>query len=197
MLLGVDGTVGGERRRARFLSANAGVPAMVISVGERERIAAALAEIEAGLERPLATLEAVRVCRRDGRELGRPRPLPDSDAAGLNVWTKLTVYCSERSEHEGRALHLELIRRLRAEGAAGATALRGVWGYHGEHAPHGDRLLALRRHVPIVTVVVDLPRAASVGSRSPTSSPPRPACSPPRPSRRCASAAPGVISKAA
>ncbi len=67
------------------------------------------------------------------------------------------VYCSERSEHEGRALHLELIRRLRAEGAAGATALRGVWGYHGDHPPHGDRLLALRRHVPIATVVVDTP----------------------------------------
>ena len=157
VLLGVDGTVRGERRRAGFLSANSAVPAMVISVGERERIAAALAEIEAGLERPLATLEAVRVCKRDGRALGRPRSLPDSDAAGLNMWTKLTVYCSERSEREGRALHLELIRRLRAAGAAGATALRGVWGYHGAHAPHGDRLLALRRHVPIVTAAVDLP----------------------------------------
>jgi PII-like signaling protein len=54
---------------------------------------------------------------------------------------------------------MALIRRLRAEGAAGATALRGVWGYHGDHAPHGDRLLALRRHVPIVTSVVDAPAA--------------------------------------
>jgi simple sugar transport system permease protein len=25
--------------------------------------------------------------------------------------------------------------------AAGATILRGVWGYHGDHEPHGDRLL--------------------------------------------------------
>jgi PII-like signaling protein len=152
-LLGVDGTVRGERRRAGFFSANAGVPAMAIAVGERERIAAALAELES----PLATVEAIRVCKRDGRALARPRPLPDRDAAGLGLWTKLSVYCSERSEYRGRALYLELIRRLRAEGAAGATALRGVWGYHGDHAPHGDRLLALRRHVPILTVVVDLP----------------------------------------
>ena len=32
--------------------------------------------------------------------------------------------------------------------AAGATCLRGVWGFHGDHAPHGDRLLQVRRHVP-------------------------------------------------
>ncbi|HKI67904.1 MAG TPA: DUF190 domain-containing protein [Solirubrobacterales bacterium] len=156
VLLGVDGTVRGERRRASFLSANAGVPAMVLAVGERERIAAALEEIESTPEPPPATLEAIRVCKRDGRSLARPRPAPDGGAAE-SAWTKLMVYCSERSEHDGRALHLELIRRLRAEGAAGATALRGVWGYHGDHAPHGDRLLALRRHVPVVTVVVDTP----------------------------------------
>jgi PII-like signaling protein len=157
VLLGVDGTARGRRLRARFFAANAAVPAMTIAVGERDRIGAALAELGGSLDRPLATLEAVRVCRRDGRALARPRPLPDGAESGLGIWTKLTVYCSERSEHRAHALYLELIRRLRAEGAAGATALRGVWGYHGDHAPHGDRLLALRRHVPIVIVVVDTP----------------------------------------
>ncbi len=155
--LGVDGTVRGERRRARFISQNTDVPAMVVAVGERGTIAATLEELDRELDRPLATVEAIRVCKRDGLALAQPRPLPDGDASGLSLWTKLMVYCSERSEHGGRALHLELIRRLRAEGAAGATALRGVWGYHGDHVPHGDRLLALRRHVPIVTVVVDQP----------------------------------------
>jgi len=156
VLLGVDGTVRGARRRASFLSANANVPAMVVAVGERGRIAAALAELESASRPPLATLEAVRVCKRDGRTLATPR-FPTSGADRPGLWTKLMVYCSERSEHEGRALHLELIRRLRAAGAAGATSLRGVWGYHGDHAPHGDRLLALRRHVPVVSVVVDTP----------------------------------------
>ena len=42
-------------------------------------------------------------------------------------------------------------------GAAGATSLRGVWGYHGDHAPHGDTMWQLRRRVPIVTVVIDTP----------------------------------------
>ncbi len=154
-LVGVDGVNAGRRLRARFLAANAWVPAMTIAVGERERIGAALAELEEPLGGPLATLEAIRVCRRDGRALAAPAPLSAPGPGGAELHRKLTVYCSERSEAGGRALHLELIRRLRAEGAAGATALRGVWGYHGEHAPHGDRLLALRRHVPIVTVVVD------------------------------------------
>lgn len=144
-LLGVDGTTAGRRLRARFLAANRWVPSLVVAVGERERIGAALAEMEGDDGAPLATIEAVSVRRRDGRELSR---------GGGN---KLSVYCSERSEHGDRPLYMELIRRLRAEGAAGATALRGIWGYHGDHAPHGDRLLALRRHVPVVVTVVDEP----------------------------------------
>ena len=52
---------------------------------------------------------------------------------------------------------MQLARQLLEAGAAGATALRGVWGYHGDHQPHGDRLLALRRRVPVLTVVVDTP----------------------------------------
>ncbi|MGE5408149.1 MAG: DUF190 domain-containing protein [Syntrophothermus sp.] len=148
-LVGVDGAASGRRLRARFFARNERVPALVVAVGERERIAAALADLERGGQRPTATLEAVRVLRRDGAALAAP-----ADRSGVRG-TRLTVYCSERSEHRGRPLYLELIRRLRAEGAAGATALRGVWGYHGDHAPHGDRLLSLRRHVPIVVTVID------------------------------------------
>jgi PII-like signaling protein len=35
--------------------------------------------------------------------------------------------------------------------------LRGIWGFHGEHAPHGDKLLSLSRHVPVVTIIIDSP----------------------------------------
>jgi PII-like signaling protein len=35
--------------------------------------------------------------------------------------------------------------------------MRGIWGYHGDHPPHGDRFFALRRHVPMLTVIVDTP----------------------------------------
>jgi PII-like signaling protein len=157
VLLGVDGTAHGIRRRARFFGRNAEVPLMIISVGNGERIAGVLSELDALLERPLITLERVRVCKRDGERLAEPSQVPDQDESGLPVWQKLMVYAGEQAQHEGRPLYLELIRRLRQAGAGGATALRGVWGYHGDHRPHGDKLLALRRHVPVVTVIVDDP----------------------------------------
>jgi PII-like signaling protein len=157
VLLGVDGTTRGERRRARFFAANAGVPLMVIAVGAGERIAAALPELRALLADPLMTLERVRVCKRDGRPLGAPEPVAGTDPSGLAVWQKLMVYCGEQSRHAQRPLYTEIVRALRAAGAAGATALRGIWGYHGDHAPHGDSFRQLRRRVPVVTVIVDTP----------------------------------------
>jgi PII-like signaling protein len=159
-LLGVDGTVHGVRRRASFAGRNAEVPVMVIAVGAGAPIAAALPDLRALLDRPLMTLERVVVCRRDGQALAAPEPPPPgAGAAGLGAWQKLMIYAGEQAHHHGVPLHDALIRRLRAEGAAGATALRGFWGYHGDHAPHGDRFWALRRHVPVVTVVVDRPEA--------------------------------------
>jgi len=152
-LLGVDGTAGGARRRARFFASNLDVPQMVIAVGDAEPIAAALAEIE----EPLRTLERVRICKRDGRLLAEPEPVAGSDPSGLGVWQKLMVYCGEQSRHGDRPLSGELVRRLRIAGAAGATSLRGLWGYHGDHAPHGDSFWQLRRRVPVVTVIVDTP----------------------------------------
>lgn len=152
-LLGVDGTMEGSRRRARFLSANADVPMMVVAVGDAKPIAGALSELDRLLGAPLTTFEPVRVCKRDGETLARP------EAEG---WQRLTLYSSESATVGGHAVHLQLIRRLREAGARGATALRGVWGYHGDHAPHGDRLLQLRRRAPIVTTVVD--RADRVAS---------------------------------
>jgi PII-like signaling protein len=32
-----------------------------------------------------------------------------------------------------------------------------MWGYHGDHAPHGDSLWQLRRRAGVVTVIVDTP----------------------------------------
>ena len=126
---------------------------LVIAVGDAEPIAAALAE----LDEPLCTLERVRICKRDGVRLGEPEPVATSDPSGLGVWQKLMVYCGEQSRHDGRPLYAELVRALRGAGAAGATCLRGVWGYHGDHAPHGDSLWQLRRRVPVVAVIVDTP----------------------------------------
>jgi PII-like signaling protein len=156
-LLGVDGTAHGVRQRARFFGRNAEVPMMIIAVGGGEQIARVLPELGGMLARPLLTLERVRVCKRDGQLLSPPRELPATDERGLAMWQKLMVYGSEQARHGRSPLHVALVRRLRESGASGATCLRGVWGFHGDHPPHGDRLLQLRRHVPVVTILVDTP----------------------------------------
>jgi PII-like signaling protein len=148
VLMGIDGTAHGARQRARFFARNAQVPLMVIAVGDGDRIASALPDLLEMLPRPLITLERVRICKRDGRRLANPHE-PDEG------WQKLMVYAGEQSRHQGHPLHHQLIRALREAGAAGATSLRGIWGYHGDHAPHGDSFWQLRRHVPVVTVIVD------------------------------------------
>jgi PII-like signaling protein len=155
VLLGVDGTWHGDRARARFFSRNANVPLMVMSVGEPQSIASAVGDLEQILRAPLFTIERVRVCKRDGTLMRGPEHASSDD--GPNVRHKLTIITSEAASHDRRPVYLELVRRLRTANAAGVTALRGIWGFHGDHPPHGDRLLSIRRHVPVVTVAIDTP----------------------------------------
>ena len=154
-LLGVDGTAHGRRERAAFFSRNAEVPMMVIAVGPGERIRGVLPELGPLLQRPLLTLERVRICKRDGRLLATPAALPSADDHGMALWHKLMVYTSEAAQHHGEPIHRAIVRRLRSAGLSGATTQRGIWGFHDDHAPHGDRLLQLGRHVPAVTIVID------------------------------------------
>jgi PII-like signaling protein len=156
-LLGVDGTARGRRERARFFSRNAEVPMMVVAVGSGDRIGQLLPELGALLRRPLVTLERVQVCKRDGRLLAPPAPLPAADEHGMALWHKLMIFSSEAAQHGGRPVHRAMVRRLRSAGISGATTLRGIWGFHGDHPPHGDRVLQLGRHVPVVTIVIDTP----------------------------------------
>jgi PII-like signaling protein len=157
VLLGVDGTNHGRRSRAGFFGPNADVPMMIVSVGPSDQIARVLPELGGLLRDPMLTLERVRVCKRDGQLLARPHELPGADEHGLAMWQKLMVHTSESIRHGGHPVHRALVRRLRESGVAGATSLAGVWGFHGDHPPHGDKLLQVHRHVPVVTIVVDRP----------------------------------------
>jgi len=157
VLLGVDGTSHGVRERAKFFGRNATVPLMIIAVGDSARLGQLVPEVAAMLPRPLITLERVRVCKRDGEKLTEPPHLPQADASGQGMWQKLMIHAGEQAHHDGQPLHRALIHELRKAKAAGATSLRGIWGYHGDHAPHGDSFWQLRRRVPISTVIVDTP----------------------------------------
>ena len=156
-LLGVDGTAHGVRKRAAFFSRNAGTPMMVIAVGSGSRITRVLPELGGLLRRPLLTLEQVRICKRDGELRCAPSDLPGTGEHDMPLWHKLMIYTSEAALVGGQPIHRALVRRLRSAGISGATTQRGVWGFHGDHAPHGDRLLQAGRRVPVVTVVIDAP----------------------------------------
>jgi PII-like signaling protein len=130
---------------------------MVIAVGSGKQILRVLPELGGLLRRPLLTLERVRLCKRDGELLATPSVLPETDDSGMPVWHKLMVYTSEAALHHGQPVHRAIVRRLRIAGISGATTQRGLWGFHGDHAPHGDHLLQIGRHVPAVTIVVDSP----------------------------------------
>jgi PII-like signaling protein len=159
-LLGVDGTAYGERRRARFFGRNVNVPMMIIAVATPAQVSAAATELATLLPNPLLTVERVRLCKRDGELLARPQQLPATDAEGRNLWQKLMVHTTEGTLHDGLPVHRALVRRLMdSETARGATVLRGMWGFHGDHKPHGDSIFRLTRRVPVTTVIVDTPES--------------------------------------
>ena len=163
--LGVDGTVGGRRRRAGFLSRNVEVPMLLLAVGTRRQARAAAAELRDLLGEVLLTVERLQICKHNSVLHARPHPLPATDAAGLPLFQKVTVFTDEDARHDGQPIHRALVARLRESHAAGATAVRGVWGFTAPDAPHGDRMSRLSRRVPVATVLIDTPAgiAASFG----------------------------------
>jgi PII-like signaling protein len=160
VLLGVDGTAHGERYRARFFGRNVNVPLMIIAIGSIEQVSAAATELAAEVPNPLLTVERVRLCKRDGDLFARPQELPATDENGRTLWQKLMVYTTEATTQDGLPIHRALIQRLLHSGTArGATVLRGIWGFHGDHKPHGDKLFQLARRVPVTTIIVDTPES--------------------------------------
>lgn len=164
VLAGIDGTVGGRRRGAQFLGRGGDAPLLVTAVGRGERIGMVLPELGGMFRHPLMTVATVLVCKRDGKLVSRPETLPGTDTApaGLAPLTRLTLYTSEADRHDGQPVHREVVRRLRSAGADDPASCvigvqRGIWGFHGEHAPHGDHFPRHDRHAPVVTTVTGAP----------------------------------------
>jgi PII-like signaling protein len=155
VLLGVDGVLVGERRRARFAATNRGVPAVTVAVGERAAIDAALAEVGGAAD--LVTVAVVEDCFR----IARGKLHGSGPSVAAEGWTRVTLMTSEAAQAAAHPRYLELIHELRRSGASGATVLRGVWGFRGEVAPHGDPVLALRRDVPLIVETIDTAERAA------------------------------------
>jgi PII-like signaling protein len=109
----------------------------------------------------VATIERVQVCKVAGRLLSEPARIGSHDGSGLRISQKLMVHIGEQSRYGSQPVYRELIRRIHAAGGAGATALRGVRGFYADGVPFSDRLLSIRRNVPVVVVIVDSPEKIS------------------------------------
>jgi uncharacterized protein len=65
------------------------------------------------------------------------------------------IYIGESDQWRGRPLSDALVERLRKEGFAGATVLRGLAGFGARSVVHTAHLLELSRDLPLVIEVVD------------------------------------------
>jgi PII-like signaling protein len=159
------GAAHGRLQHAQFFRRDADVPLMLIAVGAGKRIALVLPELGGMFRRPLMTVEKIRLCKRDGQFVSHPRSAPgtaDADAEpGMTAQLKLTVYTSEAAQHDGQPVHRAIVRSLSSVGVTEVTTVRGIWGYHGDHAPHGDHFPRSAHHVPVVTTVIGAPEGIS------------------------------------
>jgi PII-like signaling protein len=157
ILLAVDGTLHGQRRRARFFARNGDVPLMLIAIGGAAVLTAALPQLAGLLDTPVATVERVQLVRAPGRVGREPIGVPSHDDTGRVNWQKLTVHVREDATHDGRPIHSALVLGLREAGLAGLTTLRGIRGFYGDRPPFADRMWSLRRGAPVLVVAIDTP----------------------------------------
>jgi PII-like signaling protein len=155
VLGGVDGLLGGRRRRSRLFTSN-GAPMVIISVGPAERLRPSLRHLAERLPAPMVTLERIALVKHDG-ELLEALPSAAAAAGGADVWQTIRVYTRRTAEIHGRPLYSEMTRRLREAGAAGATTVLGEWGFSSDEPPHGDKLGRIKSHRPTYTVCIDRP----------------------------------------
>lgn len=153
VLPGVDGTALGRRQRPQLLGHDAGAPMMVIAVHPGNEIGMILPELGALFRHPVMTVEKVQVCKRDGQLISRPQPPGAGELPGVTAQVTLTVYTSEADRHDGQPVHRAITRQLESSAVSGGITTRGSWGFHADHAPHGDHFPHRARHLPAITTV--------------------------------------------
>lgn len=72
----------------------------------------------------------------------------------------IEVYIGESDQWRGQPLFMAITERLKAEGFAGVTVLRGVMGYGANSRIHTSHLLRLSEDLPVLLKIVDQPDRA-------------------------------------
>ena len=67
----------------------------------------------------------------------------------------LRIFVGESDKHEGKPLYEWLVLEAKAQGLAGATALRGLMGFGANSRIHTSKILRLSHDLPIIIEIVD------------------------------------------
>jgi PII-like signaling protein len=67
----------------------------------------------------------------------------------------LRIFVGESDTWHGKPLYQAIVERVRAEGLAGATVLRGIEGFGADSRIHTSRILRLSEDLPVVIEIAD------------------------------------------
>jgi PII-like signaling protein len=67
----------------------------------------------------------------------------------------LRLFVGESDTWHGKPLYQAVVERVRSEGLAGATVIRGIEGFGADSRIHTSRILRLSEDLPVVIEIVD------------------------------------------
>jgi PII-like signaling protein len=69
----------------------------------------------------------------------------------------LRIFIGESDTWHGRPLYEAIVHRVREQGLAGATVIRGIEGFGADSRLHTSRILRLSEDLPVLIEIVDTP----------------------------------------
>jgi PII-like signaling protein len=69
----------------------------------------------------------------------------------------LRLFIGESDTWHGKPLYQAIVERVRRDGLAGATVVRGIEGFGADSRLHTSRILRLSEDLPVVIEIVDTP----------------------------------------
>jgi PII-like signaling protein len=69
----------------------------------------------------------------------------------------LRLFIGKSDTWHGKPLYQAIVERVRKEGLAGATVVRGIEGFGADSHLHTSRILRLSEDLPVVIEIVDTP----------------------------------------
>lgn len=69
----------------------------------------------------------------------------------------LRLFIGESDTWHGKPLYQAIVERVREEGLAGATVIRGIEGFGADSRLHTSRILRMSEDLPVLIEIVDTP----------------------------------------